>query len=90
LKRICLVVGILLLVLVPRVAAQSDSIILEVEAGFGGTIKSGAWVPVAITATNTGADVRGQLVWRWTTGGTRFAQTIDREHSGALPPDRRQ
>lgn len=76
-KRIYLLIGLLLLVVVPRVSAQSNPITLEVEVGFGGTLKAGAWVPITITATNTGSDMRGRLLWRWTTGGTRFAQTID-------------
>lgn len=77
LKRIYLLIGLLLLLVVPRVSAQSDAVTLEVAVGFGGTIKAGAWAPVTITATNTGSDMRGSLVWRWTSGGTRFAQSID-------------
>ncbi|HZG65225.1 MAG TPA: hypothetical protein VEZ12_00680, partial [Herpetosiphonaceae bacterium] len=75
-KRLCLFL-LLCLLAVPRAAAQSEPISLAVEAGFGGTVKAGAWVPVVITAANTGADVRGRLEWRWVTGGTRFAQSID-------------
>jgi hypothetical protein len=77
LKRLSFLISLLFLLVVPPAAAQSGPIALEVEAGFGGTLKSGAWAPIIITATNTGADVRGRLEWRWVTGGPGFAQTID-------------
>ena len=67
----------LLLVLVPRVAAQDNPITWTVVPGYDGTFKSGAWIPVTVTVANNGNDLRGRLEWSWGTGGTRFSQTVD-------------
>src|SRR4051794_2182067 len=76
-RLLVLVLPVLLLLLPARAAAQTAPITWNVVAGFNGTFKSGAWVPITITVTNNGNDVRGQLEWRWASGSTQFVQTID-------------
>lgn len=44
--------------------AAGDPVIESVEWGFGGWVRSGAWVPVTVTIDNPGAAVTGQLVLR--------------------------
>ena len=68
---------LLLLILVTSASAQDDSINWTIVPGFNGTFKYGAWLPVTITVSNNGNDIRGSLEWRWQAGGTRFAQTIE-------------
>ncbi len=68
---------LLLLMLAPPAAAQQNPITWTIVPGFDGTFKAGAWAPITITISNSGNDLRGQLAWRWNSGGTRFAQAID-------------
>ena len=68
---------LLLLLLVPSVQAQADTVTWTVVPGFNGTFKNGAWIPVTITVANNGNDVRGRLEWRWQGAGTRFTQTVE-------------
>ena len=43
------------------VQAATNPITLSVHAGYQGNIKVGAWMPVSVDATNTGADFDGTL-----------------------------
>jgi hypothetical protein len=68
----------MVLLLVPsHVQAQTSPITWTIVAGYNGTFKSGAWIPVTVTVANNGADLRGRLEWRWQAGGTRYSQMVD-------------
>lgn len=69
---------LLVLLLIPApLAAQSSLISWTIVPGFDGSFKAGAWIPVTITISNGGPDVRGRIEWRWAFGSARFSQTID-------------
>ncbi|MBN1430155.1 MAG: hypothetical protein JXB07_17430 [Anaerolineae bacterium] len=63
-------------------AAQQNTnpLTLDVRVGFDGYVQSGAWVPVTVVASNTGADVSGELriqVDALTGGRTFYTYPID-------------
>ncbi len=74
-KRLMLL--LLLLLLPQRVAAQNSPVTWTVIPGYNGTFKAGAWIPITITVANSGSDLRGRVEWRWQTGASRFAQSVD-------------
>lgn len=58
--------------------AQTQSISIDVRAGFAGTYRLNEWFPVQITIANNGPDARGQLEWRFPTDRNgRFQHEID-------------
>lgn len=60
LLALALLVGALLVPVGP-LAAQENGIELEAAAGFDGFYKAGSWVPVTVIASNSGADISGEL-----------------------------
>ena len=80
------VVAILLLsVLIPHAAwaAQSNSIALKVDAGFGGYFRGSQWTPLLISVSNTGPDFDGVL--QVTSSGTGGLVASDYHAAIQLP-----
>ncbi|GAB4479499.1 MAG: hypothetical protein Kow00124_25190 [Anaerolineae bacterium] len=61
-------------------AAQGQGVTLDVDVGFDGYAETGEWLPVFVTAANSGPDVSGEIVVEAAVlaGGTaRYARPID-------------
>lgn len=61
-------------------SAQSASVTMEVEAGFGGYFKGDDWLPVFVTVTNSGDSFNGTIQLEFPeqrTTDVRFSRSVD-------------
>jgi hypothetical protein len=80
LRALLLIIGLLATFLpVPLAAQDAAPLTLEVTAGFDGAgqYRSSHWMPVLVTASNDGTDLRGQLVWRFPGDSGVFRYDLD-------------
>ncbi len=62
----------------PHALAQAPAITLAARVGFEGQYRGGEWFPVTVDVTNDGPDLRGTLVWQFSTlNEPRFGRAIE-------------
>lgn len=82
-RRITLWIGIVLLLIMavptPAMAQNPTGIAMQATALYEGTSKYGEWLPVSVTLTNNGADVRGfvELKVTGSDNATTYAQMVE-------------
>jgi hypothetical protein len=68
-RVVLLCVCLVMLGLYPSFAQTSPDLQLQTEVGFGGYFRADEWLPLRVTATNTGQAVSGKLIVRPETNG---------------------
>lgn len=82
-RRITLWIGIVILIAfalpTPAMAQNPTGIAMQATALYEGTSKYGEWLPVSVTLTNNGADVRGfvELKVTGSDNATTYAQMVE-------------
>ncbi|GAB4110381.1 MAG: hypothetical protein Fur005_01930 [Roseiflexaceae bacterium] len=49
----------------PNLPTQQSAVTMTIQAGLGGSYRSGEWFPVVVAISNDGADLRGDLEWQF-------------------------
>ncbi|MFQ5575415.1 MAG: hypothetical protein ACE5G8_00345 [Anaerolineae bacterium] len=75
---LCVLLALLAVTLAPTANAQSgdDALSVTVEVGFDGYVKTNAWAPVQVTATNTGPSVAGEVRLTTNYPGETYARAL--------------
>ncbi len=76
-KRIIFLLIILLLLPMGTVSAQNNSLRISVSAGYGGYAKQNTWMPVVVSAENTGESLTGEIRVQSTYPGETYAATLN-------------